>query len=82
MDDHLIRVKRARILLSRLERLSADSSWAHRASGLRGSIIRILNNQDVLSGDEGIITLEILLKQGFDLLTRAAKEIPDCENKS
>jgi hypothetical protein len=82
MDDHLIRVKRARILLNRLERLSADSSWAHRASGLRGSIIRILNNQDVLSGDEGIITLEILLKQGFDLLTRAAKEIPDCENKS
>jgi len=82
MDDQLIRVKRARILLSRLERLSADSSWAHRASGLRGSIIRILNNQDVLSGDEGIITLEILLKQGFDLLTRAAKEIPDCENKS
>ncbi len=78
----MIRVKRARILLSRLERLSADSSWAHRASGLRGSIIRILNNQDVLSGDEGIITLEILLKQGFDLLTRAAKEIPDCENKS
>ena len=80
MDDHLIRIKRARVLLSRLERLSADSSWAHRASGLRGSIIRILNNPEKQHEDKGIITLENLLKQGFDLLTKAAHEIPDFEN--
>ena len=80
MDGQVSIVKRARMLLSRLERLSADSMWAHRASGLRGSILRILKNQEMLNGDEGIITLEILLEQGFDLLTKAAKEIPDYEN--
>lgn len=79
--NELIRIKRARVLLSRLERLSADSSWAHRASGLRGSIIRILNNPKMQSEDEGIITLENLLKQGFDLLAKAAREIPDREIK-
>jgi len=82
MDRQLLIVRRARVLLNRLERLSADSSWAHRASGLRGSIMRILLDQEMLGGDEGIITLEILLEQGFDLLTKAAKEIPDCENKN
>lgn len=79
MDDQLLKLRRARILLDRLERLSADSSWAHRASGLRGSIIRYLNHQEKLDVEEGIIPLEILLEQGFDLLTKAAKEIPDCE---
>ena len=29
------------MLLSRLERISVDSYWAHRASGIRGALIRI-----------------------------------------
>lgn len=32
----------ARMLVARLERLSADSYWAHQASGLRGSLLRCL----------------------------------------
>ena len=31
-----------RLLAERLERLSADSLWARRASGLRGNIIKVL----------------------------------------
>ena len=80
MEDQYILIKRAKVLLDRLERLSADSSWAHRASGLRGSILRILESQEFYQKEEGIIPLESLLKQGFDLLTKAAREIPDFEN--
>ena len=40
-----------RLLAERLERLSVDSLWARRASGLRGNIIKVLeestNGQDV-----------------------------------
>ena len=32
-----------RLLTSRLERLSADSRWARRASGLRGSLLKVLD---------------------------------------
>jgi hypothetical protein len=32
----------ALLLITRLERLSADSYWAHQASGLRGSLLRSL----------------------------------------
>jgi len=31
------------MLADRLERISADSVWAHRASGLRGSLLRTLD---------------------------------------
>ena len=30
-----------RLLPTRLERISADSYWAHRVSGVRGSLLRI-----------------------------------------
>ena len=35
----------ARQLASRLERLSADSVWAHRASGVRGALLRWLSSR-------------------------------------
>lgn len=31
-----------RLLLARLERISVDSIWAHRASGVRGRLLREL----------------------------------------
>ena len=36
-------IDQALLLISRLERLSADSYWAHRASGLRGALLRSLD---------------------------------------
>ena len=32
--------------MSRLERLSVDSHWARRASGLRGNILKVLDETD------------------------------------
>ena len=67
-----------RLLTSRLERLSADSHWARRASGLRGNMLKVLEEAD--SGQ--MVTqarLELLIQRGFEILRRAAQEIPDLE---
>jgi hypothetical protein len=68
-----------RLLVSRLERLSADSHWARRASGLRGNIVKVLEEAD--SGQEVSTTrLELLTESAFDILRRAAQDIPDLED--
>ena len=38
----LIKNNYAKLLVSRLERISADSIWAHKVSGIRGSLLKIL----------------------------------------
>jgi hypothetical protein len=62
-----------RLLLSRLEKISADSTWAHRASGVRGSLIRLLekieNGESVSESD-----LKRLMELGFYVLQKAAEE--------
>jgi hypothetical protein len=68
-----------RLLVSRLERLSADSHWARRASGLRGNIVKVLEEAD--SGQEVSTTrLELLTESAFDILRRATQDIPDLED--
>jgi hypothetical protein len=68
-----------RLLVYRLERLSADSHWARRASGLRGNIVKVLEEAD--SGQEVSTTrLELLTESAFDILRRAAQDIPDLED--
>jgi hypothetical protein len=59
----------AAMLIARMERMSADSYWAHQASGLRGSLLRWME-QD--GGDED--QLMGLIARGFTVLERAAKE--------
>lgn len=64
-------------LTDRLEHLSADSIYAHRASGLRGSLLRYMER---LEADEWIssddqVTLDQLTEYGFELLELAAREI-------
>jgi hypothetical protein len=58
-------------LLSRLERISADSYWAHRASGIRGALLR---KQYDMKPDPDDPDLDRLLRLGFDVLNRAAEE--------
>jgi hypothetical protein len=68
-----------RLLTSRLERLSVDSRWARRASGLRGNIVKVLEEAD--SGKEiPAARLDLLTEAAFDILRRAAKEIPDLKD--
>ena len=57
------------MLVARLERLSADSYWAHQASGVRGSLLRIIENERLDSSQ-----VDILVEMGFDFLEKAAWE--------
>lgn len=59
----------ANMLIARLERLSADSYWAHQASGVRGSLLRLVEAGE-LDSKQG----STLIKRGFDFLEKAAKE--------
>lgn len=62
-----------RLLANRLERISADSVWAHRASGVRGTLLIALDeleNQDTISRD----ALDKAIHIGMEILKAAAKE--------
>jgi hypothetical protein len=61
------------LVLARLERVSVDSYWAHRASGVRGSLLRTLER---LEDGENVSEpqLQQVLGQGFAILERAAHE--------
>ncbi len=61
------------MLLARLERVSVDSYWAHRASGVRGSLLRAVQ---ALEAGEAVNPLAVqqVVEQGFRILERAAKE--------
>lgn len=74
--DHQSVFELAQRLVYRLEHLSVDSHWAVHASGVRRSLLRALD--DLAAGDESAPErLEVLLKMGFDLVERAAKEMGD-----
>ncbi|MEA2008278.1 MAG: hypothetical protein U9O54_04085 [Chloroflexota bacterium] len=62
----------AQSLLYRLERISADSSWAHRASGVRASLSKSLADQSLPA-----TRIEELIETGFNILEKAAQEIPE-----
>jgi hypothetical protein len=67
-----------RLLIARLEHLSVDSRWARRASGLRGNMLRIIEEMDAgvtVSSDR----LALLTNRSFEILREAAKEIPDID---
>jgi hypothetical protein len=63
-----------RLLLARLERISADSVWAHRASGVRGALLRMMDKSE-----KGRPVQQSELKRmtelGFYILEQAAAEI-------
>lgn len=67
----------ARVLLNRLEKISADSSWAHQASGIRAAIAKKISRSGLSLKSSGRQDLEKLLKIGFEILEKAAGEIPD-----
>ena len=65
----------AKILVERLARLSADSIWARRASGLRASLDKAI--QQVESGEQvKRDQFDQLVDLGYEMLTKAAEEIP------
>lgn len=61
------------LLLARLERVSVDSYWAHRASGIRGALLRTL--EEIEKGTfTGQTNANELISSAFTILTRAATE--------
>ena len=103
MSTYADLVKMARQVIHRLERLSVDSHWAHRASGLRRSLVRCTDEleqggadaeqtarrpdgadaeqtarrPDGADAEQTARRLEELLRQGFDILENAAREMGD-----
>ena len=65
--------KLIRLLLPRLERISVDSYWAHRASGVRGALVKILEEIET-GGAVDPVSLETNLLIGFEILKEAAEE--------
>ena len=65
----------AKILVNRLARLSADSVWALRASGLRASIDKTLNQIEERQETDWE-SLDKLITLGFEIREKAAEEIP------
>ena len=62
-----------RLLLPRLERISVDSYWAHRASGVRGALTKILERMETGEAiNPESIKANILI--GFEILKQAAEE--------
>lgn len=62
-----------RLLLSRLERISVDSYWAHRASGVRGALTKILGQMEIGEPVDPA-SLRTNLRVGFEVLEKAAEE--------
>lgn len=62
-----------RLLLSRLERVAADSHWAHRAGGIRGGLIHSLER---IEAGQSMDNQQIsnLIDRGFDILEHAVHE--------
>ena len=67
----------AKLLSARLERLSADSTWARRASGLRGSLLKAIEAAEngAADPDQSQPHLERLVRRGFEILENAAREL-------
>jgi hypothetical protein len=70
-----LQLTRAKLLVERLARLSADSIWARRGSGLRASIDKAVGQ--VESGKKiDLEHFDHLIALGFEMLRKAAAEIP------
>jgi hypothetical protein len=76
-------ISEARILVERLERLSADSYWAHQASGLRGALLRLIDlSESSLAAPTNQVSeitqasqLNRVMGRSFEILVRAAREM-------
>jgi hypothetical protein len=82
MTDHCeYLIQQTQLLVQRLERISADSTWARRSSGQRGALLRWLERfEHQNQGDSPLLSkneierLQLLIDASFDLLENAARE--------
>jgi len=83
MKDSAYLINQARMVVYKLERISADSVWAHRSSGQRGAILKLLEKieTDPIEAEDpnserqkDFKRLETLLESSYQLLEKAALE--------
>jgi hypothetical protein len=74
-------LEEARLLIYRLERISADSIWARRSSGHRGALLKWVEDfeikdqkQKIDAGSIDLSSLEDLILTGYMYLENAARE--------
>jgi hypothetical protein len=72
-EVHVSEIRTLQLLLSRLEHISADSSVAYRASGVRGSMLRVVEK---LETGRPVSDQDVrrLIESAYLLLQKAAKE--------
>ncbi len=81
------KLQQAREIVQRLERISADSCWAHQSSGVRGTLLRSIDRLErSLRGkarfdESDLAGLEQLLELAYEMLVAAAREIPYQDKK-
>jgi hypothetical protein len=63
-----------RLLLSRLERISVDSYWAHRASGVRGALLKLMENDEINPETDKSESSHTLIRIAFEILNNAARQ--------
>jgi len=59
--------------MTRLERISVDSYWAHRASGVRGALTKILEQMEIGETVDPVL-LKTNVSIGFEILKEAVEE--------
>jgi hypothetical protein len=72
------KMKLALELASMLERISVDSYWAHRASGLRVALLRLIDRLEARRNEVSLAdigSLDVLVEQGYWILENAAREL-------
>ncbi len=84
MDERPFLLEQSALLVSRLERLSADSVWAHRASGCRGALLKMIEQIEASPAGPAPSSqapdwdrLAFLVDWGYELLEKAAREMAD-----
>lgn len=60
-------------LVERLEHLSADSIWSHRASGIRGSLLKYLEEPQNSYKANSTVNIQFIIEQGYFVLEQAAR---------
>ena len=60
-------------LVERLEHLSADSIWSHRASGIRGSLLKYLEEPQNCYKTNSTVNIQFTIEQGYFVLEQAAR---------
>ena len=80
MENRQAQIDLIQLLLARLARISADSVWAYKASGLRGSLLRCLDQLEAAgrgkppaAGEQLLDQLDALIGYGFEILEKVAR---------